>query len=34
LSALLQARIHITFFAENEVDLEQIFMRTTAGKVT
>ncbi|MFM7168896.1 MAG: ATP-binding cassette domain-containing protein [Planctomycetaceae bacterium] len=34
LTNLLQARIRITFFSENEVDLEQIFMRTTAGKVT
>jgi ABC-2 type transport system ATP-binding protein len=34
LAALLQAQIRITFFSENDVDLEQIFMRTTAGKVT
>lgn len=34
LAALLQARVRITLFSENEIDLEQIFMRTTAGKVT
>jgi hypothetical protein len=34
LAALLQAQIRITFFSESDVDLEQIFMRTTAGKVT
>jgi len=34
LAALVQAQIRITFFSENDVDLEQIFMRTTAGKVT
>jgi ABC-2 type transport system ATP-binding protein len=34
LTVLLQHRIRVSYFSENEVDLEQIFMNTTAGKVT
>lgn len=34
LAALLQADIRVLQFAENEVNLEDIFMRSTAGKVT
>ena len=34
LAALLQAQIRVVFFAENTGDLEEIFMRSTAGKVT
>ncbi|HCP12070.1 MAG TPA: multidrug ABC transporter ATP-binding protein, partial [Planctomycetaceae bacterium] len=34
LTVLLQQKIRVSYFSENEVDLEQIFMNTTAGKVT
>lgn len=34
LAALLQAQIRVVFFSENTGDLEEIFMRSTAGKVT
>ncbi len=34
LTVLLQHRIRVSYFSENDVDLEQIFMNTTAGKVT
>ncbi len=34
LAALLRADIRVLQFAENEVNLEDIFMRSTAGKVT
>jgi len=34
LAALLQQDIRVLQFAENEVNLEEIFMRSTAGKVT
>lgn len=34
LAALLQAQIRVVFFAENTGDLEEIFMRSTVGKVT
>lgn len=34
LAALLQHDVRVLQFAENEVNLEEIFMRSTAGKVT
>ena len=34
LAALLQHRIRVLQFSENETNLEEIFMRSTAGKVT
>ncbi len=34
LTVLVQQKIRVSYFSENEVDLEQIFMNTTAGKVT
>src|SRR5262249_7515280 len=34
LAELLRHQLHILEFAEDEPDLEEIFMRSTAGKVT
>ena len=34
LAALLQHEIRVQQFVENETNLEDIFMRSTAGKVT